>query len=65
MFVNTAIEPAPPIRGRILCVRHIGASIEAPSSAFLSTYFSPVAEEGPYGIWTISISGMVLLLQNI
>jgi hypothetical protein len=47
MFVDATVNPAPSVRSRISRVRHIRASIEAPSRVLLGAYLIATAEQRP------------------
>lgn len=65
MLVYATINPAPSVCGRILRVRHVGASIEAPGGVCLRAYWPTIAEEGPNVLGAIRVSWMVLLCYGL
>lgn len=65
VLVNTAVDPAPSVRGRVLRIRHVRAGIEAPSGVLFGSYFLPIAEERPDGVGPARVPGVVLLWKSV
>lgn len=61
MFMDTPTNPLPPIRSRVLRVRHICASIKAPGAILLRGNLVAVAEERPDGVGAACVAWVVLL----
>ena len=61
MLVYASVDPSPSISGRVLCVGHVGAGIEAPRCARLASDAPAIAEEGPDCVGSIGITGVMLL----
>ena len=64
MLVNATVHPPPPIRDRVLRVRHVGGGDEAPGRGGLGADLPPAAEEGPDGLGAGSVSWVVLLFPS-
>lgn len=62
MFVDAAVEPAPSVRRRVLRVRHVGGSIEAPFGAGLAPELASAAKDTPDGLRSRRVPRMVLLM---
>lgn len=50
MFVDATTNPAPSIRGRVSCIRHVRAGVETPSRVLFVADLVATAEYRPDGI---------------
>lgn len=65
MFVDATTNPAPSIRGRVSCIRHVRAGVKTPSRILLITELAATAKNGPDGIGAAPVSWMVLYVGRI
>ena len=63
MLMHTPANPPPPIHGRVLRIRHVGARIKAPFRGLLGSYLASVAEERPDGLRAAGVARVMLLFR--
>jgi hypothetical protein len=63
VFVNTPINPPPPVGNAVLRIRHVCARVEAPFRAGLAPNLPAVAKQGPDVLGPVGVPGVMLLLR--
>jgi hypothetical protein len=63
VLVDATVDPAPPVRGRVSRVGHVGSCDEAPGGVGLGPQFVAAAEEGPDVLRSARVAWVVLLFM--